>query len=349
VTRRALVPLLALALLPLTATPATAASRSHALVLPAPTGAWRVAAHDTYVLDPARPEPVTGGPRALPVRVWYPTAARHGVPVRYVSAAVGQEWVTRLGLPPLALDVATGALRDAPAERPRGVVLLSAGEGMQAAFQGAQVTELASRGWVVVTVDHPHDTFAVEQPGGTVILRDATDGEAEFAARVLDVGAVLRRLPALVPGWRRDLPVAMIGHSIGGAAAAQALLDYPVLRAGVDLDGTPRGTVVGAGLDEPFGIMLSNARDAFPPGADTQLTELQANLRGPHPSRKLDGIGHDGYTDFVVLTPLVALLDPVAGAFLAANFDLDVEDLAEADRALRAQRVFLARFLSRYA
>ena len=49
----------------------------------------------------------------------------------------------------------------------KGVILVSAGLGEPVALQTAQVIELASRGWVLVTFDHPHDTFVVEQPDGS--------------------------------------------------------------------------------------------------------------------------------------------------------------------------------------
>jgi pimeloyl-ACP methyl ester carboxylesterase len=55
-------------------------------------------------------------------------------------------------------------------------------------------------------------------------------------------------------------PVAMFGHSLGGSVAAEATLTFPIVHAGVDVDGTPRGNVLEAGLDKPFGVMLSNPR-----------------------------------------------------------------------------------------
>src|SRR4051794_1659255 len=45
------------------------------LSIPWPTGRHLAGVRSTFVYDPARTEPTTGGPRAIPVRVWYP--ARH--------------------------------------------------------------------------------------------------------------------------------------------------------------------------------------------------------------------------------------------------------------------------------
>jgi pimeloyl-ACP methyl ester carboxylesterase len=142
----------------------------------------------------------------------------------------------------------------------------------------------------------------------------------------------------------------MFGHSLGGAAAAQALLQYPILRAGVDLDGTPSGTVVAEGLDEPFGIMLSNTREQdVPPGeVDVDLATFVSHLRGPHPLVHLSEIGHNGYTDFVVFNPQLRLVDPALGALLESAFDTDAATPAAGAAALSRQRRFLADFMSRY-
>ena len=136
------------------------------------------------------------------------------------------------------LDVHTHATSDAPdARRVRGVILVSPGLGNLVAFSTGQVIDAVSQGWVVVTFEHPHDTYVVEQPDGALIFSDPADTEAHieaaFAQRVLDVGVVLDHLSALVPQVPAA-PVGMFGHSLGGATAAEAMLLYPRLRAGVE-------------------------------------------------------------------------------------------------------------------
>jgi len=58
------------------------------LSIPRPTGPHPVGVRSTFLHDPARTEPTTGGPRAIPVRVWYPAEEQHGPPAPYFSAAV---------------------------------------------------------------------------------------------------------------------------------------------------------------------------------------------------------------------------------------------------------------------
>jgi pimeloyl-ACP methyl ester carboxylesterase len=227
------------------------------------------------------------------------------------------------------------------------VILVSAGLGEPVVLQTAQVIDLASRGWVLVTFDHPHDTYVVEQPDGTLIFSDLEQSlpaiEAAFQQRVLDVGVVLRQLDRLLPAHGHDLPVGMFGFSIGGAAAAESLLRYPRLRAGVDLDGEAFGRVVEEGLDEPFGIMLGR----HPLEQDPRLSLLVSRLRGPHPLEQLD-VEHHGFTDFVVFNPQATIADPALGALLEATFATGVADLAAGTAALAAQRRFLATFMRRY-
>src|SRR4051794_7229636 len=228
-----------------------------------------------------------------------------------------------------------------------GVILVSAGLGEPVALQTAQVIELASRGWVLVTFDHPHDTVVVEQPDGTLIFSDLEASqaaiEAAFEQRVLDVGVVLGELSALLPRRQHPVPVGMFGFSIGGAAAAEAMLRYPRLRAGVDLDGTAFGRVMQEGLDEPFGIMLAR----HPLQEDPKLSLLISHLRGPHPLKQLD-VEHHGFTDFVVVNPQARLADPALGALLESHFATGVDSVAAGTAALTAHRRFLTAFMRRY-
>jgi len=336
--------------------PATArSSATSALRIPSPTGIFGVGVRSAFLADPARTEPRTGRARTLPLTIWYPTEkrARPGRSAPYLSGTVEPVVEKLLELPAGSLTADTHATANAPARRSfRGVILMSAGLGLPAAFETGQVIDLAGRGWVVVTFDHPHDTIAVAQPDGTVITRDLPEtpegGEFAFAQRVLDTSLVVRQLGRLVPGWRPSTPTGMFGHSIGGAAAAEAVRLHSVLRAGVDLDGTPRGDVVQLGLDKPFGIMLSNVRLGLPPGADANLDSLIANLRGPHPIYQFTELGHDGFTDLAVFVPQALAADPALGARLNAIFDTQVETEAEGTAALRTQRRFLATFMARY-
>jgi dienelactone hydrolase len=61
--------------------------------------------------------------------------------------------------------------------------------------------------------------------------------------------------------------IGIVGHSVGGGAAAQACAWEPRIRAGVDLDGTVFGDVVHTGMQQPFFLLQRrvNASRRDPP------------------------------------------------------------------------------------
>jgi hypothetical protein len=123
------------------------------LSIPRPTGCHPVGVRSTFVLDPARTEPKTGGPRAIPARVWYPAKARHGRSAPYFSAPVQAVIEREFGLPAGLFDIDTHATLDAPARRhARGVLLFTggflthAGRALHRPDQRARLARVRGRG-----------------------------------------------------------------------------------------------------------------------------------------------------------------------------------------------------------
>ena len=186
------------------------------------------------------------------------------------------------------------------------------------------VEELVSRGYIVVTIDHPHDASAVEFPDGRVetpAMPPLTPAvlEKAVAVRVADTRFVLdslaalnagtnpdaehRRLPSGIRGALRLSSVGMFGHSLGGATAAAAMLEDQRIKAGVNLDGTLFGPVVNAGLDRPFMLVAAQGH-----GRDNDETwaKFWANQRGWRLNLQLTGSAHDSFTDSQILLPQTA-------------------------------------------
>ena len=326
--------------------PSVVSSGAVQLSIPRPTGPHPVGVRSTFVHDPTRTDPATGKPRALPVRVWYPAQRRHGPSAPYTSAPIQSAIEQFLDVPPGLFDIDTHATADAPArQRLRGVLLVSPALGFVVAFNTGLITELASHGYALVAFDHPHETFVVEQPDGSVIPADLSDLDAAFQARLLDVEVILGALAGLVPGTRRHTPIGMFGHSFGGSTAGEAMRLHPEIGAGVNLDGAIRGDVLNQGLDRPFGLMLS--LDVLPQEL-LEIATFLSNMRAPHPVRSLE-IRHIGYSDFVVFNPQAARANPAIGAILDATFSTGTLDsLRTGHRALQRQREFLVRFFDRY-
>jgi len=333
--------------------PSVVSSDGVRLSIPRPTGRHPVGVRSTFVLDPARTEPTTGASRAIPARVWYPAKDRPGRSAPYFSAAV-QAFIEReLGLPAGLFDIDTHATLDAPARRHvRGVLLFTGGFRTPVALNTSLIAELASRGYAVVAFDHPHETFVVEQPDGSPIPSDLPDDAAVFQARLLDIGVVLSALGDLIPEAKRHVAMGLFGHSNGGAAAGEAMLQHGEIGAGVNLDGfipggsfLPSGDLLTAGLDRPFGLMLG--LDQRPEGL-REIEIFLSNMRAPHPVRLLD-IRHYGFSDFVVFNPQAQRADPALGTALEAMFSTGTLDSLRAGRrALMQQRRFLVRFFDRH-
>ncbi len=390
---RRVVSVLACGLLATACAPSRAATRAAApyeagvaprrLVLPAPSGAFPVGTVALHLVDRARRDPwVPKRPRELMVSVLYPArdVARHPVAPQMGRNAAGH-FDTSLGTPvhqgwgikPGTVDWAatpTHAHEGAPAaEGRRPVVLYSPGLGDPRTLGTTACEDLASRGYVVVSVDHTYDASEVEFPGGRVepfalplsgdplaTLRKAMD------ARVADTRFVLDSLTALADGHDPDaegrtLPqglaaavdthaMGMFGQSAGGFTALETMRIDPRLTAAADLDGTVGfdqddggpglSDLAEKGLTRPFLLMGSQASDHH---TVRSWESLWARSRGPRYDIHLRGVKHHGFTDLESLVPQLGL--PKDAAY---------EDIGWADpkRAVATQRARLAAFFDRY-
>jgi hypothetical protein len=281
--------------------------RSLRPVLPDPTGPYRAGTTELHLVDPGRRDPWRSERRReLMVSVWYPARAswsgttprvpyfRPQVAEAYAASADAQ-----LGLRTGQVDwagIRTHARTSPPVLRRSGglpVVVFSPGAGVPRSLGTVVVEELASRGFVVLTVDHTHEA-PVEFPGGRLELPADFDGtpternHVALPARVADVAFVLDQLGVLAAGGNPDagnrpLPdglggaldltrVGMFGHSAGGFAAAEAMLVDRRIDAGIDMDGSMAysfddndlGDVVEHGLDRPFMLMGAGLTSGLP-------------------------------------------------------------------------------------
>ena len=334
------------------------------LVLPEPTGPDRIGTVTLHLIDRSRPDPwVPSEPhRELMVQLWYPARHTRGQSrAPWVSPAVAN-----LLNPPgsgFILPVTHGHV-GAPIDRGRHpVVLYSPGFGLERTSGTAMVEQLASHGYVVVTIDHPHDANLVEFPDGRVAEHavpqptDPADAEAAIEravdVRVADTRFTLDQLSAVNRGdnpdaGRRPLPrgitgsldlsrVGMFGASLGGATAAAAMLADRRIRAGVNLDGTLFGPVLDHGLDRPFLQFGSELADGDEP--DETWTALWERLRGPRLELQITGAAHLSFTDLHTLVQQSGLpADELAEQF----------GTIDAARSIDIQRAYLRAFFDRH-
>ena len=244
-------------------------------VFPRPSGQFAVGTTVLQWTDPDRPEAATPAPddrRTVVVQLWYPArpSAAGAERAQYAGRTAHEAHVVfgaladYLGVPGFLLDGAAGArtrsVPDAAVADTGGrfpVVLFSPGLGGVRTQNTAWAEELASRGYVVVGVDHPYDSAAVVLADGTTVrtLDAATGDDAEdqrrvndwTAVRAADLSFVLTQVGRLdrgeIPGpftGRLDTErAAVTGHSAGGAAALLAARQDARFAAVIDIDGAP--------------------------------------------------------------------------------------------------------------
>ncbi|WP_310738877.1 lipase [Microbispora sp. H10830] len=309
-----------------TTTPGISAVTGIRLSLPAPSGPLPVGTVSVRLVDRSRPDPwATGRPyRELMVSVWYPASRAQGHPVSphlppLVAADLDATSAPALlGVRPGQVDWAatrTHARLDAPV-RPRAggypVVLYSPGYMVPRSLGTLAAEDLASRGYVVVTVDHTYEASAVEFPGGRLERARVRADSMDDAMKALDVRvADLRFVLDVITGRHTGLPsrlykaldtarVAAVGFSMGGAATARLMYADHRVKAGVNLDGSLLGEVAERGLDGPFLQLAADEQD------DPSWETFRKQRRGWKRDLRLAGAKHYSFSDLQALVPRIS-------------------------------------------
>ncbi|GAB19413.1 putative esterase [Gordonia effusa NBRC 100432] len=312
---------------------------AHAAVspIPAPSGQYKVGVHVARFVDAGRADPWRPGRRELPVTITYPAGdvGRH-VRAPYVTAdaaAVAKRGgldVTRL------VGARTNGYLDAPVARNAKslpVVIFSPGFLTPRFVYTALTEDLASRGHVVVAVDHTGDAAATVFPDGRVVGMSVTDSYSEstqrtsVATRVADIRYLFgqaRRWSAgqVIDADRRALPTGLgqavdpaklgvFGHSMGGAVAAEVSRIDSRTGAAVNVDGalrvgTPAAPIVKHPSARPVLHLASSLHaDSAEARAKWWLPYL-ANSRvrgGWSKVYRVADTGHATFTDLAAATP----------------------------------------------
>lgn len=172
------------------------------------------------------------------VSLWYPTRTTAGYSLAsYMPAGAAKLFVESV-LGPIGLAdrvdlhaVRSNAWHGAPVavdDRPWPVILFSPGGSLPRAMGTMLVEDMASHGFIVVTIDHTYETTVVEFPDGRLAVRTLpeTDGLVKrmIDARVQDARFVLNQLELWRDGrpapWRAALsPMALALHWMSLASA----------------------------------------------------------------------------------------------------------------------------------
>ncbi|MEV8376816.1 hypothetical protein AB0P21_29005 [Kribbella sp. NPDC056861] len=303
--------------------PAAAASTPYRVVLPAPIGPYGIGTTEVHLTDQRRADPWEPGKRReLMISVWYPTRSTHREHAPYaqpgVAPALGTEMTSYLGLPGTRVDLAGSTTHARVAAKPCGrhpVLLYSPGSGASRVIGTNQVEELASRGYIVVTIDHTGEA-PVEFPGGRVVGAHVPwdePGAAKKATdtRVADVRFVLDSLPGLPRRLSRKMDlnrIGVFGYSMGGSTAASAMLVDRRIDVGANLDGgltdgDGPSEVSRRGLDRPF-LLVGGGRHSR--STDPTWSSFWTQQRGWKQESLLPAGGHGSFGDYQFSLPGLA-------------------------------------------
>ncbi|MGC5285343.1 alpha/beta hydrolase family protein [Micromonospora sp. DT231] len=342
------------------ATAATADPGLVRLTLPQPTGPYRVGTVSLHLVDRSQPDPLAGPGRyrELMVSVWYPARDVRRYPrAPWMTPASMRALLDSAGFAPdAALAPLTAGHEGAPVRhsgRRLPVVVYSHGAGSHRSDTTIVVQELASHGYVVVTVDHTYDGLS-EFPDGRVTVReDNVDSTPWTYTR--DVRFVLDQIADLADGRNPDvdhtpLPaglgaaldlsrIGMFGWSKGGTATALTMGTDRRIRAGLSLDGPMVSQPLPAtDLYRPFMLMTAELTRA----AEPAVAEFFTHLRGWRLDIQATGAVHSSYGDNQWLLPqlariigmsdeelagLVGTLDPARAVRIGQAYPLAFFDL----------------------
>ncbi|MFC9996145.1 alpha/beta hydrolase family protein [Nocardia sp. NPDC127526] len=317
-----------------TGTGVTAAAPIGVTVLPRPAGELPVGTTTLHLVDHGRADPFQPDrARELMVSVFYPaTGTEQSSRARYLSTQLIPDLEKQIGFQ--APGLFTNSYTDAPALAGASypVILYSPGAGVTRLLGTGLAEELASRGYVVVTVDPTYEAPVVEFPGGRLVRSKpfpafTPEVRQQYTdARLGDFRFVLDSLTRLASGANPDagnraLPnglgtaldlehIGAVGHSLGGYIAVEAMHDDERIDAAVDLDGQ-------IGVDENFGrsvtegtrepvLVMTSAQIEEAGDGNPSLDAFWRNSTGWKRHLVLNDAAHYDFTDMPLLVPAVA-------------------------------------------
>ncbi|GAA3203661.1 lipase [Nonomuraea roseoviolacea subsp. carminata] len=322
-----------------------------------------------WLVDRSRPDPLMAAKpyRELMISLWYP--AEGGGPLApHMAPLAAADW-DRHSAPPLGVAkgaVAWAATRTharvgAPVEPRAGklpVVLFGSGDGGPRTLGTTLVEDLASRGYLVVTVDHTYEADQVEFPGRRLVRALPLPAKLtpkviakllakHSRARLADMRHVLDQVTALahgrpiggrLPEGMLGAPdasrVGVLGQSLGGSVAAQLTRDDARVDAGVNVDGAYVGPVAARGVARPF---LQLAAEAHTRDSEPSWRSFWRASTGWKRELRFKGAAHGSFTDLQPLLPQVA-------AKLSTVPLADYVGTIDPGRSVAAQRAYVGAF-----
>lgn len=262
--------------------------------LPAPTGDYAVGTTILHFVDPVRADATfKSGKRELMVQAWYPADQSEGRQASYRRRAE----TTLLSSYDAVLPTHS-YLDAAVAHRGRlfPIILFNPSWNGQRTQNTFQMEDLASHGFVILAVDHPHNSSPVAFPDRQLVLSDEVlpiddftgvdlenrieAGDKEVRLQAGDDRLALDLLSKMAAdptsGWYGTVDlnrVGAFGHSFGGAVAVETAFEDTRVVAAMNLDGWEFGEIWQRPLLKPQMVMYEND---YPPSVE----EICRTMRG---------------------------------------------------------------------
>jgi dienelactone hydrolase len=366
--RRAFAGILAMvgAIVALGASPAFGADETVKLEIPKLTGKAKVGTRSFELIDRSRPAGFEmSGKRRLMVQVTYPRRKGAGAcrKAPYLPSGTAERLLSYLNLD-AKVDIDTRACVGGPVTRKAlPLIVFSHAYTADRAVYTSLVNDLASRGYMVASIDHTGDAFAVQFPDGDLVdgiygspLSSKPITEPELVklvnVRTRDVRFVttwLLKQNRMKKSWLKGRidpkRIGIFGHSLGGATATRVGLVDKRFKASADVDGSLFGDwPLTAKNRKPYLLFTSEG------GLGSVLPQDKSchffgNAAKPKVGWQLAGSKHLSFSDFQVLAPQIAERKPdwpYAGLYPIIIGNLDP------DASVLAQRTAIARFFNAY-
>ncbi|MFE5852611.1 lipase [Streptomyces sp. NPDC056500] len=348
--------------------PGTGTNPPVALTVPQPTGVHGVGVIKSHLVDTSRQDPwKPERKRELMVSVHYPAVRATQYPLSpWMSPGVVPVFEHLMALPGY-LAIPSGSVDwvgarsnsrvaaplDTTATSPR-VVLFSTAQGTTRELNTVLIEDLASRGYIVVSIDHTYESAAVEFPNGRVEIglnhdRGPVTQKKSIDSRVADTKFVLNRLaavsctsgvlgstalPAGLAAAINTTKVGMFGHVQGGYTTAETMHADSRIHAGINLDGVMAygdgkggnpylpGQAAQHGLGERPMLLMGAGTHGTPgnhdhtSGSDQSWSDFWSVHHGWKRDLTLNETALDSYTDFSFFLPQINTRVPIAPSMI---------------------------------
>ncbi|KAF3001556.1 hypothetical protein E8E13_009758 [Curvularia kusanoi] len=323
---------------------------AFAVPFPPPTGPYHVG-YSQFVFDHTTQHDPLAPQNAsfLLATVYYPTLS---VPITGINTApysdviTAKSWGVQFELPSSALpSLTTWNVLDAPpfdeathSTSRKPTVIFSPGAQQNAIMYNWLNADLASQGFTVFALDHPGEAPYLQLPDrpGIYAAYSSDDWtrsmlDAVYRVRVSDMLALICEIPSYTAARGAPFNTShfiAIGHSLGGAAAAEVLAVSDAVVGGINLDGLFIDT---PDVGKPF---LMVASEPHTPARDATWAPFSANKSGEYAWFNITGSVHEDFADVGDWVDLLGLrnqtIAPLLGTVWGPRMNVIVQTTVQA-------------------